>query len=357
WENCSQSTGEYTAGLMQRYRVDGDPTLLDRARRSFGTFEYIFERGKEVEEGYMPKLYGDKLSRQTSSDQTLYAMVALEAFHPFASPAEQGKIDHMIVKMVEFWMDRDYKLDYFWWDDMQWPLGRFTSKLLLAIRHGGGEKFEKEYRRLLAIGVNRDATEARLWPKLDPSYEPMAYEKQQNAYYVGEFCGSISMEVTEIDVLLRLDPDNGWADCWRHCIRRVFDEAKLAISPDGFEYLHILVDMDTLDVRVPEPQRLNVQDARVWQGFDYAIGARSTASSYIARAALEGYRHLRDPQMAEVASHVLRSFEPHRTPHYLDPERFAAPYRHRTRLLAGNDVVNWIWAYWLGRELGVFDGK
>lgn len=352
WENCSQATGEYMCGLIQRYEVDGHRPTLERARRHVETFRYIYERGKEVEEGYMPKLYGDKMSRQTSSDQTLYAMVALEAFHRHAEPAERKLIDHMIVKMAEFWMDRDYKLDYFWWDDMPWPLGRFTSKMLMAARHGGGGKFEKEYKRLLALKVNAEATEARLWPKLKDSYEPTAYEKQQHAYFVGEFGGSISMEVTEMDYLLKQDPENGWASCWKSNIQRSWDEAKKAVSPDGMLYHHILVDMDTLEPRVPESTRLNVQDSRIWQGFDHVIGTRTTEAGYVIRAGLQGYRHTHDPEIATTCSRMLRAYEPQKTGHYVDPDRFPPAYVHRTRLLAGDDLANWLWGYWLGRELG-----
>lgn len=92
-----------------------------------------------------------------------------------------------------------------------------------------------------------------------------------------------------------------------------------------------------------EPTRLIVQGLN-----------RLTLEDVVARAGLQAYRHLNRSDMAEVPADILRRLDSRHLLAYLDPDRYAPAYRHRTKLLSGDGATNWLWAYWLGREQGVF---
>jgi hypothetical protein len=146
-------TGAYLEAMLCRYEVDGDIQAMCRARRCFEAICYIYGIGKQLEEGFIPKIYDNKFSMQTSSDQILYVIGALDHYHRHATQSEKPVVSNMIANIVRFWVNRDYKFTYFALKDMQWPLGRFPANLLMAYRHSGEDVFKKEYERLLAMGV------------------------------------------------------------------------------------------------------------------------------------------------------------------------------------------------------------
>lgn len=355
YENCGMTTGAYLQALLCRHEVEADADVLRRARRCFGGIKYVYDIGKQLEEGFFPKIYGNRFSEQTSTDQVLYAMLALDHFHQHATPAEKSEIDRMIANMIGFWVKRQYRYRYFWHADMLWPLGRFPSLLLMGYKHGGDEIFKKEYDRLLAEGVNNEATELQLAPKLRGEHPPIAYETKHQAWLIGEMDGAVAMDVMELDYLLRNDPANAWASNWKKSIKKIFDEAKLMLAPDGTSYVHMLVDMKTLEPRRPEPELFaEAKSADDWIGFRFAAGARAGDSTLIARAAVQAEIHLHDAEMRQTARHIVRSLDKELLHSYHDPDRYPPEIRYRTNFYSGDGTCNWLWAYWQGRRDGVF---
>ena len=355
YENCGMTTGAYLQALLYRYAIDRDPAALARARRCFAAIGHVYDIGRQLEEGFFPKIYGNRFSEQTSTDQVLYAVLALDHFHPYAAPAEQTQISRMIGRMIRFWVNREYRYQYFWIADMLWPLGRFTSLLLLAHKHSGDPLFKNEYDRLLAMGVNAAPVEARLAPKLAGKVEPLPYEKEQQAWLIGEMEGAVSMDIMELDCLLRHDPHNRWAAKWKDSIRKAWDEATLVLAPDGTQYVHVLVDMVSGKPRRPEPGFFRESSGPSdWIGFRYVAGSRSADSTLLARSAVQAEPHLHDPDMRRAARLIIRSLDPRTMRSYYDPDRYPPELRHRTELYSGDGATNWLWAYWLGRQYDIF---
>ncbi|MCC6423302.1 MAG: hypothetical protein IT447_07460 [Phycisphaerales bacterium] len=355
YENCGMTTAAYTQALLYRHAVERDSTALKRARRCFEAMKYNYELGKQLEEGFLPKLYGNRFSEQTSTDQVLYVMLALDHFHKFATENEKREIDRMIVNLIGFWVKRGYRYKYFWHQDMLWPLGRFPSLLLMGCKHGGDAIFKTEYDRLLAMGVNEGPIELRLEPKLAGDYTPSPYELKHQAWLIGELEGSVSMDMMELDYLLRNDPHNRWAPNWKASMKKVWDEGKLALAPDGTMYVHVLVDMKTHKPRRPEPEFFRKSEGpQDWIGFCYASGGRSADSTFHARSAVQAEKHLHDPQMRDAARHIIQSIDRKGLRSYYDPERYPPELKHRTELYSGDATANWLWAYWQGRHDGVF---
>lgn len=354
YENCGMATGAAMQGYLYRYEVEADPEALARARRCFEAVKYVYDMGRELEEGFFPKIYGDRFSTETSSDQVLYVMLALDHFCRYAEPEERELIGRMLAHMVRFWMKRDYRYSYFVFEDMQWPLGRFPSLLLLAHRHAGDAALKAEYDRLLELGVNRRPVEEQLRPRQAGECPALPYEQEQQAWLIFNMEGSVSMDVMELDFLLRHDPENTWVDTWRQSMRQMWEEGKLALAPDGTIYTHFLVDMKTGRPRRPEAGFFKEhKPGDWWVGNAYVSGARGSASTFIARAALQAYPHLKDPEMIDVARHILASIDIAGLRHYQDPERHLPELLYMTRFYSGDAMGNWLWAYWLARALGV----
>ena len=359
YENCSMTTAAYMMGLLYRYMVERDPVALERARKTFHALKHIYEAGKQLEEGFLPKLYDDKFSEETSTDQVLYVMYALDCFHQFATASEKVEVDRMMTHIVNFWVKRNYCYTYFWMKDMPWPMNRFPTLLLMAYNHSGDPLFKMEYDRILATGVTREAVEARLLPKLKAGYEPMPFEKKMNAYLLGELDGSVSMGIMEMCYLLKHDPQNTWAPNWKLSIQQQSDEAKLVLAPDGTMYVHVLVDMETGVSRRMEPGFFRENEAGGhsmgdWVGFRYAAGCRSCDSTFIARALVQAHVHMHDAGMDAAARNVFQSIDLKGLRSYYDPERFLPELRHRTRLYSGDGAASWLWGYWQGRADNVF---
>ena len=141
-------------------------------------------------------------------------------------------------------------------------------------------------------------------------------------------------------------------------MRAIWDEGLLALATDGTMYVHVLVDMKTLQPRRPEPEFFRQPEGpHEWIGFCYAAGARSGDSTFIARSAVQADPHLHDPEMRSAAQLIVRSLDREGLRSYHDPDRYPPELRHRTELYSGDGVGNWLWAYWQGRKQGIFSAE
>lgn len=357
YENCGMTTGAYQQAMVYRYALTKDPQALQRARRCFAAQKYIFEKGKQLEEGFFPKIYGNRFSPETSTDQVLYTVSAMDHFHPYATDAEKKEIDHIISAMIHFWVRRDYHYDYFAIKNMLWPLARFPMLLLLAYKHSGDELFKKEYERLLAQGVNEQPGEQQLTPKLAGLWPPTPYEAARHAWLLNNMADCTTMDVMELDYLLRHDPQNTWASKWKKSMIQMWDEGKITLAPDGSIYSTVLIDMDTKKIRRPEPQMLKdslYQDLGEWSFNNYLHGASSGWSTMMARAGVQvHYHHPSAPEIPSTVHHVLSSIGLHDLTYYNEPQRFLPQHRYHTNFISGDALTNWLWAYWQGRAQGM----
>lgn len=351
YENCGMTTGAYLQSQLYRYSVERNPDSLQKAQRCFNALKYIYNIGKNLEEGFFPKIYGNKFTGQTSTDQVLYATLAMDHYYLYADEKEKSEISRMITSMINFWVKRDYKFNYYTIKDMQWPLGRFTSLLLLAYKYSGDDKFKDEYDRLLAAGVNKFPVEEQLRPKIEKEVKPIPYEKKMNAWIVSHRADAFTMDVMEMDYLISNDKNNSWSKNWKQSIRQMWAEAKLTLSPDGKIYDPILVDMDTQQVRRPEPifftEEVGILD---WIGFRYISGAKTGWSTMIARGGVQAYKHIEDKSMVPIILNILNSVDLNGLSYYEQPERFPLELRHKTRYYSGDAMANWLWAYWQARH-------
>jgi hypothetical protein len=167
---------------------------------------------------------------------------------------------------------------------------------------------------------------------------------------------AVTMNVMELDYLLRNDPDNSWSEIWKKSMRQIWEEGKLTLAPDGTMYINVLVDMNTHETRRPEPAFIcDEQEAGSWNwvGHRYISGARTGWSTMMARAAVQAYAHLHDSEMITTMKHILTSINKTGLTYYDDAERFLPEIRHETQLYSGDAMGNWLWTYWKARNDGI----
>jgi len=345
YENCGMCTGAYLESLLFRYQVEKDPAVLALAGRCFEALSSIYDQGCQLEEGFFPKIYGNRFTTQTSTDQVLYAVFAMDHYWDLAPPAHREAIATMIPEMVRFWMKRKYNYSYYHLEAMDWPIMRFPPFLLLAHKYSGEPGFLQEYHRLLGEGVKQLPEWAQRSDKSQGRRSLSEFEREHNVFVISNMADCLTMDVMNLDLLLRLDPTHTRANQWREGISSMWDEAKITLAPNGKYYSQVLVDQDTGAVRRPE-------------GFDQGApaGTESGWSTLVARGAVMASVYLpeRRPEIREKVGHVLKQIGiPEMT--YLDnPERLPPRQRFKTQCLSGDAITNWLWAYWQGRHLGLF---
>lgn len=370
YENCTMVTAAYMQAMLYRYEVEGDISALARARRCFDALRYIYERGKELEEGFMPKIYGDQFTLETSSDQILFATVALDHYHRHADDAEKAEASRMITEIVRFFVKREYKYTYFGLKDMQWPLARFTCETLMAYKHSGEELFKNEYDRLLALGVNEYPGEEQIRPKLAGKMKPSRLEQEEGGWLLTYPTNLAQMDLTELDYLLRNDPGNKWATRWKRSIIQMWNEGMNMISADGRAYSFMIMDFETNEIRTldsrflprdadrPKSESFGEPDTDAWSFFPfmtYVHSSKGSVSTLYARAGIQVATHFpREITIRPLARRIIQSFDLYDLTYFDEPERFDPRFKYMTNQISGDSVTHWLWGYWQGRERNIF---
>jgi hypothetical protein len=146
--------------------------------------------------------------------------------------------------------------------------------------------FKNEYDRLLAMGVNRYPCESQLRPKLAGDCPPSDYEKAHQAWMLINMADCVTMDVLELDYLLRNDPQNPWAPSWEESMKQIWSEGNLTLAPGGIYYSSVLVDFKTKQVRRPSPMMLPPAAGDALDGWSfsrYIHGATMGWSTMLAR--------------------------------------------------------------------------
>lgn len=331
-ENCGMTTGAWLAYCALRGNRDEGSRAVDAIWR-------VYQAGKTVAPGYFPKYYGRRCSPETSTDQVLYACVGMDAFHPLASASDRAKIEEMIPAMVAFWLERDYRHHYFGFhpDNWQWPIKRFPPLLRLASRYSDDPRFKSEYERL--VKHTRRSENCWLWDKTHQEYAPTPYEQKQHAFLNVHASDRLGMDSINLDLLLRLDPENPLADDWREDLEILWNEADGIYTLDGRYWTAYLYDFDTHAPRIPEAECP-------------APVCPAGLGTMVARAGLLILKH-----RPELASQVLpvvdgllkQSFR--ECSYFDEPQRFPPGKRYKMRFLSGDAAANWLWATALRSQL------
>ena len=326
YENCGMTTGCYLESLCSVLRTPGDGTeeIRKRAKRTFDALVYIYNTGQAWEKGFFPKIWGDRLSHQTSTDQCLYAVHSMHNYYPFASEEDRKKIAEIIVGIAEFWHRRKYILTYYDRVDMVWPPLRFPPLLMLAYRYSGNEDLKKEALRIL--NEHRD---------IIPEY-------LVRGEYMGASADCMTMDTMNFELMVDFAPlPEEWHEMLFSGLRKEWNQRKQSLTPDGYYRPNMHYDQKT-GIAVPREKGC----------------PRSAWSTMIVRAGLQLSRLIPDiyPEAREAAELVLNQLAPEDMNYYHpeDKEQFESEQRYKMLFLSGDAITNRQWAYRLLRE---YDAK
>jgi hypothetical protein len=355
YENSGMTTGAYLAAQSYCYRVTADPMALKRAARSFRGLCHIYDIGRELQEGYFPKTYGGRFSTEISSDQYLYAIKGMMAYLGVAPPEDEAAIRRMIPKMVDFWIERNYRHDYFGILDMQWPLGRFPSLLLAAYAVSGDEKYRAEAERL-----NREhqvyllPADSQILTRVKAN-TPFSELEQQlgNAYLSPMIHECTAMDVMELDECLQ-HSDSYQAD-WLRSMSMSWQEGKLALVEGGLARFWTLYNPATGEASAPAPQYIGNESDIEWSLMHWLSGVLSSRTSMLARVGVHVAKWLPEENAAATVQQLLTELPFEQMRHYVYTDKRDLPERYRflAKQVDSDTITNWLWAYWQGRHEGV----
>lgn len=355
YENCGMTTGAYLAAMTAKYQTTGNSADLILAGRCFEGLRIIYEIGKQKEEGFFPKIYGGKYSEQISSDQYIYAIKGMDLYYDIAPDEHRTQICRMVEKMVDFWMKRRYRYNYYTIQNMQWPLGRFSAFLIIAYRITNKQKFLDEFNRLnhqeKVYMQPADSALANL-----KSRTLSEYEKQNgNRYLLGALEDCAAMEVIALESCLKYSAD--FAEYWKQSMREIWHEGKLALTTENLACRQVLYDPATGHAApIPEAKMLDEKGCLLdWQWFSWRGNVLTPRSTMLARAGFQIQKWLPEDNTAELSLRILHDVLLDQMRHFLDPDgRQMLPcHKYMTESVCADAMVNWLWAYWECRQQNI----
>jgi len=356
YEDAGMTTGSYLAALAYQHQVTGDARVLARARRTFEGIASIYEMGGRQERGYFPKTYGGRCSEETSTDQYLYAMKGMMAYWPLAATDHRDKIREMMPAMVDYWVRRAYRRDYFEFKNMLWPLGRFPSLLIMAYVISEQKKYLDEFYRLNEeFQVYRQPVESQIAPHVAHPEARSAYEKRVGKYLLSYLSSCAAMDIMELDECL-LHSD-AYKTYWLASMQQMWREGILEITERGLSYVSILYDPRSGAVTPPAPGWIHEtppQSSDSWS-FSFWTGTLLRGcSTMLARVGNHVAHWLPEENAGDVVRRILTEISPQDMRNYIDPDgrQMLAQHRFLGDEVSGIAITNWLWAYWQGREQG-----
>ena len=342
YENYGMIAGSFASAMLLKYQLTGDKTALERARRTFKGIWHAAEIGKELEFGYLPKIYGDRFSLETSTDQYLYILNAFDEYRRMeeCSADERAKIEELIVAAVEFWRKRNYRYTYFIHENMKWPPLRFPSFLVLAYNVTGDKKYLEEAEEIIAqqISYMPENSNFRYRHLTDE-------EKASGEQVIFNLPDRVSMCTLNSVLYLRNDPESKYKTVWQSGMIRMLHEGMRVIGDDGQCYISMYYNL--------KDQTLRRADKF---GHTTEHGARTGWSTMILRGCLmtaevnPGFR----AEMIQYAEDILSKFDDIKKFNYVnseDVERLNPRYQFKTRFISGDAVAQGLWSYYLLQKL------
>ena len=331
-ENSGMATGAALVAAVMEYRRTGSPAALARARRLFQGLRTIAACGATFEPGFITKYYGGRFTYETSTDQCLYHIYGMEAYHEIASPEEQAFIERQIPAIAAFWMHHHYTYTYFEHKDMVWPPLRFPPLLMVAWKYSGDEAFRQEANRIMQENIDCVPEFAVLPRYRNRRYSD--YEETNQVRYFGNMPDRVSMDVMNLKLLLENDPQSPFAESWRKGVETIWDEARRVLTPDGRAYTLAIYRMKDGTAGAPP-----ADCPLPW--------AKTAWSTMIVRAGLLGLPFMphRKEEVCEAARLVLSSLKSEDLTYYEDLHGFSPQRQFQDRFLSGDSIANWLWAY------------
>lgn len=386
-ENSAWVSGLFLWSQCLRYQATGEEEALVYAARAFGSLDANFRLGEAAgERGYLCKPYDWSLSRETSPDQTVAAMLGMWAYRPLADRATQRRIDELLPALADWWRERDYTIAYFerrlcFLDDA-YHAPTMACLHALAYQVSGDRRYLDECRRLLTIAGpwatridvergrmlaeaagqrvasvdiataqnNRDLGDAAY----DPSRRPFIVRNTENR-------AAMWMMVAAADCLLRYE--TSLAGLLQLTIARHYQHCQLGLRSDLLSHYVIQIDLER-DVwrplvRPPTPERVATAERlglSRFAAYDSEV-CWGDAAARIADIAVIG--RLRAPMLCagalSLARALLTRLDDQRLHWMIDPDgrQLLPELRWMGETLSSDVPVFTVLTYWRARCAGI----
>ncbi len=348
-ENCGMVNGAYLSALVWRHRCLGDSASRAKADCVYAALRDLYDACQDVEEGYFCKPYGDRVTVETSSDQYLYVICALDSYHSLARPSDRKKISGMVVSMAKWWMRRNYSYPYFG-KPLSWPLERFPVFAWLAYKYSGETAFRDEYERLCATDqVHEKVPFVQRWRQSleyaatrKASFE---YEEETGLRVVGHRAEGVGSGFLSISELCRADSIR--RSLWLEKAEALFEVAEQAIGPDGLERGPML--LDPLTGSLGEVKEVIRPGNPEWRVLGFVGWIKSGMASAMAARALVGmHSYLGEKPCLMLAGRVLEKMGIQQMKWRIDVDgrQYPEDLKWASNVFSGDAATNWLWAYW-----------
>jgi len=356
YEDAGMATGAFLSSQCIRFRLTGDAEASENARRAFEGLRFIYELGREDREaGYFPKPYDARSSDQISRDQYLFAMTGLGNYHGLADTQTRTAIEQMLDTMADYWIDLEYTHSYFGLPPSS-HLADYMGALFLGLirlpyAFTGADRFLREYTRLFE--------EEGLGPRMRETLRArfLAGETYDGATYFRQNENPIMMKCMAIDHLWDADP--GQQDVWRDALEAFWhDDLFIALDEtDGMTYCVVGFDAERNATFLTEPgvipgltNPLNLPQL-TWGGRRKRVGSAQTAYAATVIASRLGATPCAQKARLILEKLTRESFRGLTVP---DERHIPPGDAWEQSILQTGYMSFWLWAYWLGRERGLW---
>lgn len=333
YENVGMVTGAYLQSLAYKYQVSPSEELLHRIQEKAAALLRIAELGRQLEWGFFPKCYDGGFSKETSTDQVLSCVSALDLVYDLLPSAMQAKTADFIVNAVEFWRRRGYRYSYWTLTDMQWPELRFPPLLYLEAKYNGDANVLAEADALTERNLAHIPENSKVL-----NCGRTEYEKKNHCLCLWGYGDACSMDTLQADLVLRSLPGSRFEEYWRKSMVTIWKEGELTLAEDGNYYTQAILDLASGRVT-----RADASMDASWHG------CRSAWSTMVVRGGLlaSKWNPWERDDILRKAREVLGAFNDVRQFNYLHPddaERLPADSRFKTRFLSGDSITNYLWS-------------
>jgi len=343
-ENTLWATGWLLWSQMIRYRVTGDPEALKIARKCFRDLNHVFELCRAIEPGLLGKPHGGRAGPTTSFDQSanpvlLYVQFAKE--HGTAAEKEQARknlLDH-----GDYYLRRDWKVNHHGNITRIVPPGHPSAMKYFACVHAAYDMTGEERFRDAAVKNVRQLVEKGLMP-----WPSQRYELNANLLYyawLGEYWSTTS---------LAKDAD------WIGNIGIYWEAAQRGLDEEGV-LLDGIYDTKTKQFTPVQegwsetnPPSAGSKPTRRWWRSPTGYQGRTLYTLMIAILGLLARKHGLDSHAHETSKKILLRVNRDCLRQCWDNGRLPPEMQPFANLFGAEFPAQWLIAYWMGREQGVW---
>lgn len=343
-ENTLWATGWLLWSQMTRYRVTKDPEALAVARKCFRDIGHVFEFSRGTEPGLLAKPHGGRPGQTTSYDQSANPVLLYVKFaRDYGTPEEKSEVLRNMRDHGEYYLRNDWVVNH------HGNRTRFVDRVhpsqmkYLACAHAAFDVTGDVRFRDAAVRYVQNIIDKGMLPWPGPRYElnnNLCYYPWLAEYWMGTSLAS--------------------ATDWVSHIRSYWEAAQTGLDDEG-----VLLD-GIYDVKAKKftpvqegwfdrnPPSAGDKPASLWWRSPTGYQGRTMYTIAVAILGLFAHKHGIDKRAPEISRRILLRLNSDTLRQCWDDGRLPREMQPFANLFAAELPAQWLIAYWMGREQGVW---